>query len=71
VETSRFFDGFDLADPGLVYVSLWRPDSPADVPADPSQFANLVGVAQKALVRHKQPPACGRAGVHWAGILSW
>jgi hypothetical protein len=45
-EISRFFDGFDLVDPGLVYVSLWRPDSPADVPADPSQFANLVGVAQ-------------------------
>jgi SAM-dependent methyltransferase len=46
-EILRLFDGFDLVDPGLTYVSLWRPDSPADVPADPSQFANLVGVAQK------------------------
>jgi len=45
-EILRFFDGFDLVDPGLVYVSEWRPDSPADVPADPSQFGNLVGVAQ-------------------------
>ena len=34
-------------DPGLVYVSLWRPDSPADVPEDPSRYGNLVGVAQK------------------------
>ena len=44
----RFFDGFTLVDPGLVYVSLWRPDSPADVPDDPSRYGNLVGVAQKA-----------------------
>ena len=42
-----FFDGFDLVNPGLAYVSQWRPDSPADVPADPRQFANLVGVARK------------------------
>jgi hypothetical protein len=44
----RFFDGFELVDPGLVYVPLWRPDSPADVPEDPSRFGNLVGVARKA-----------------------
>jgi S-adenosyl methyltransferase len=46
-EILRFFDGFDLVDPGLVYVSQWRPDSPADVPSDPSQFGNLVGAARK------------------------
>jgi SAM-dependent methyltransferase len=46
-EIQRFFDGFTLVDPGLVYVSLWRPDSPADVPDDPSRYGNLVGVAQK------------------------
>jgi SAM-dependent methyltransferase len=46
-EILRFFDGFELVDPGLVYVSLWRPDSPDDVPGDPSQFGNLVGVARK------------------------
>jgi SAM-dependent methyltransferase len=43
----RFFDGLDLADPGLVYAPQWRPDSPADVPSDPSQFGCLVGVARK------------------------
>jgi SAM-dependent methyltransferase len=47
-EILRFFDGFDLVDPGLAYVSQWRPDSPDDVPGDPSQFGNLVGVARKA-----------------------
>jgi hypothetical protein len=44
----RFFDGFELLDPGLVYIPQWRPDSPADVPADPGKFWVLVGVARKA-----------------------
>jgi S-adenosyl methyltransferase len=46
-EITGFFDGFDLVEPGLTYVSQWRPDAPGDVPSDPSQFANLVGVARK------------------------
>jgi SAM-dependent methyltransferase len=46
-EILRFFDGFQLVDPGLVYVPLWRADSPADVPADPSRFQCLVGVGHK------------------------
>jgi hypothetical protein len=47
-EILRFFDGFELVDPGLVYIPQWRPDSPADVPADPRQFMGLVGVGRKA-----------------------
>jgi hypothetical protein len=46
-EILRFFDGFELADPGLVYVPLWRPDSHADLPDDPRRFQCLVGVARK------------------------
>lgn len=46
-EILRFFDGFDLIDPGLVYVPLWRPDSPADVPSDPGKYWCLVGVGRK------------------------
>jgi hypothetical protein len=46
-EILRFFDGFDLAEPGLVYIPQWRPDSPADVPADPGKFWGLVGVGRK------------------------
>jgi hypothetical protein len=30
-----------------VSIPLWRPDSPADVPSDPSQFWCLGGVARK------------------------
>lgn len=43
----RFFDGFELLDPGLVYIPLWRPDSPADVPSDPGKIWGLVGVGRK------------------------
>jgi hypothetical protein len=43
----RFFDGFDLVEPGLVYIPLWRPDSPADVPDDPGKFWVLAGVGRK------------------------
>ena len=47
-EILRFFDGFELLDPGLVYIPQWRPDSPSDVPEDPSKFWVLVGVGRKA-----------------------
>jgi hypothetical protein len=46
-EIVRFFDGFQVVDPGVVWVPLWRPDSMADVPEDPSRTGNLVGVARK------------------------
>ena len=46
-EILRFFDGFNLVDPGLVQIPQWRPDSPADVPADLSRFWGLVGVGRK------------------------
>jgi len=42
----RLFDGFGLVDPGLVFMPQWRPDSPADLPDDPSQFWGLAGVGQ-------------------------
>ncbi|MDL4817462.1 SAM-dependent methyltransferase [Actinomadura opuntiae] len=46
-EIGAFFTGFDLLDPGLVHGPLWRPDSPEDVPDDPSQFWFLVGAGRK------------------------
>jgi hypothetical protein len=42
-----FFDGFDLVEPGLVYIPEWRPDSPEDVPEDPTKYWGLVGVGRK------------------------
>ncbi len=46
-EILRFFDGFDLVDPGLVYIPEWRPDSPDDVPEDPSRIWILAGVGRR------------------------
>jgi hypothetical protein len=44
----RFFDGFDLVEPGLVWAPEWRPESPDDVPADPQLSSNYVGVGRLA-----------------------
>lgn len=44
-EILRFFDGFDLVEPGLVFLPEWRPDS-AEVPSDPSTMWGLVGVGR-------------------------
>jgi S-adenosyl methyltransferase len=30
-EVKRFFDGLELVEPGLVYVSRWRPEGPDDL----------------------------------------
>jgi len=45
-EITRFFDGFTLIDPGLVWASQWRPGQPDDVPEHPEQYWFLVGVGQ-------------------------
>ena len=31
-EIARFFDDLELVDPGLVNVTLWRPERPSDTP---------------------------------------
>jgi SAM-dependent methyltransferase len=43
-QIARFFDGFTLIDPGLVWLPEWRPDSPDDVPDDPASFSAAAGV---------------------------
>jgi SAM-dependent methyltransferase len=44
-EIARFFDGFDVVDPGLVWAPLWRPDGPA--PEDPQRSGNIAGVGRR------------------------
>jgi SAM-dependent methyltransferase len=51
-EITRLCDGFTLLEPGLVWIPQWRPDSPEDVPQDPSKYWALVGVA-----RYDGPPS--------------
>ncbi|MFI2645428.1 SAM-dependent methyltransferase [Streptomyces sp. NPDC018610] len=42
------FDGFDLVEPGLVHVPLWRPDRTEEVPENPSQYWVYAGVGRKS-----------------------
>ncbi len=42
----RFFDGFSLVDPGLVYLPQWRPDPADGVPADVGNFWLLAGAGR-------------------------
>jgi hypothetical protein len=44
----RLFDGFELVDPGLVYIPLWRPEGPNDLFLDrPVRCTGFAGVARK------------------------
>ena len=47
-EIARFFDGFNVVDPGLVWLPQWRPERPEDVPDDPEKYWFLAGVGQLA-----------------------
>ena len=42
-----FFDGWDLAGPGLVQLPLWRPDAKPPRPKDLSKAWGYAGVARK------------------------
>ena len=44
----RLFDGFELVEPGLVYIPLWRPEGPNDLFLDePERCTGFAGVARK------------------------
>jgi hypothetical protein len=43
----RFFDGYDLLPPGLVWVSQWQPGHVADVGEHPENIGLLAAVARK------------------------
>lgn len=48
-EILQFFEGFELVEPGLVYVPLWRPEGPDDVFLDcPERALACGGVGRKA-----------------------
>ncbi|WP_441248990.1 SAM-dependent methyltransferase [Kitasatospora sp. McL0602] len=39
-----FFEGFDLVDPGVVYLPEWRPENPATVGPHPERMTGMAGV---------------------------
>ncbi|NKE58378.1 hypothetical protein FXN61_16720 [Lentzea sp. PSKA42] len=46
-EVTALFDGFDLVDPGVVFLPLWRPESLDDVDEHPERFTGLAAVGRK------------------------
>jgi hypothetical protein len=56
-QVAAFFDGFDLVDPGVVWMDQWRPD-PGIPPAAPG--ALRAGVGRKPARPDARPPAATR-----------
>jgi len=47
-QLARFFDGFEVIAPGIVFAPAWRPDgSPSPFTAEPERAAVLAGVGRK------------------------
>jgi len=46
-EIARLFDGFELVDPGLVWLPLWRPDSPSEGLEQPERTTGFAGVGRR------------------------
>ncbi|MFE2550349.1 SAM-dependent methyltransferase [Streptomyces sp. NPDC059355] len=52
-QIGRFFDGFELVEPGVVFMPLWHPEGTEDpedgeAPEDPYAFSGFGGVGRKA-----------------------
>ncbi|HEX8935494.1 MAG TPA: SAM-dependent methyltransferase [Pseudonocardiaceae bacterium] len=47
-EVEALLDGFELVPPGVVFMPLWRPDSPADVDDHPERFTGYAVVGRRA-----------------------
>ncbi|MEW1549939.1 SAM-dependent methyltransferase [Streptomyces tsukubensis] len=46
-QIARFFEGYEMVEPGLVFTPHWRPDAPAEQ-EDPYAFSSYAGVGRKA-----------------------
>ncbi|MBA2474085.1 MAG: SAM-dependent methyltransferase [Pseudonocardiales bacterium] len=46
-EIETLLGGFDLVPPGVVFMPLWRPDSPADVDDHPERFTGYAAVGRR------------------------
>ncbi|MGW6460927.1 SAM-dependent methyltransferase [Streptomyces sp. NPDC055078] len=46
-QIARFFEGYEMVEPGLVSMPHWRPDTPAEQ-EDPYAFSGFAGVGHKA-----------------------
>lgn len=47
-QIAELLSGFDLVEPGLVFLPLWRPESPDDVDEHPERFTGFAAVGRTA-----------------------
>jgi hypothetical protein len=45
-EVTAFFDGFDLVEPGVTRIPLWRPETAEDLESDAARFPGFAGVGR-------------------------
>jgi hypothetical protein len=45
-QVAALFDGFDLLDPGVVYMPLWRPDPGEQTPEHPERYSGYAAVGR-------------------------
>ena len=45
-EVTKLLDGFDVVDPGVVRLPLWRPDPGSEIPDRPDRFAGYAAVGR-------------------------
>jgi hypothetical protein len=45
-EITKLLDGFDVVDPGVVRLPLWRPDPGAEIPERPDRIAGYAAVGR-------------------------
>jgi hypothetical protein len=43
-QITAMFDGFELVEPGVVYLPQWRPDQPETVGEHPERMTGVAGV---------------------------
>jgi S-adenosyl methyltransferase len=46
-QVARLFNGFNLIDPGVVYLPLWRPESLDEIDEQPERFTGLAAVGYR------------------------
>ncbi|WP_031055995.1 SAM-dependent methyltransferase [Streptomyces ochraceiscleroticus] len=46
-QITAYFDGFELVDPGVVYLPEWRPETPDAVGPHPERMTGLAGVGRR------------------------
>jgi len=56
-QITAYFGDFEILDPGVVHMPLWRPESPDDVDEHPERFGAFGGVARKRAPGADEPAA--------------